>query len=298
MSFDVIGFLQDNGIQYYEEGRNVQQGWVGVQCPFCMDHSNHGGFNLAKGYFNCWRCGGHSVVDYIQEVLRVPEHQAISIFDEYSSRDIVLRSLNNQKKVPKAKHIELPGGELTKFHRKYLISRGFDPDFIVEKYKITGTGPIGNFKLRVIIPIIYHKEIVSYTGRDITGRQPIRYKTLSVEESVINPKHVLYNLDNCQSDWVGVVEGPFDCWRMGDNFCAGLGTSFTDQQLRLLSFYRKVVFLFDSEPEAQKRAYKYAVQLSSLGVKKVFVVDSEVSKDPGDFSDRMAQRVKSKVERL
>ncbi|RDE12171.1 MAG: hypothetical protein C4K49_10850 [Candidatus Thorarchaeota archaeon] len=297
MVFDVIAFLRDNGIQYFEEGANVQRGWVGVRCPFCYDHSNHGGFNLAKGYYNCWKCGGHRVIAYIQELLRVPEHEAIDIYDDYSSRTTILQHLND-KKVAKAKKVDMPGEELGKFHRRYLLGRGFDPDYISTKYQVKGTGPVGSFKLRLMVPIIYHGQLVSFSGRDITGKQVIRYKTCSVEESVINPKHVLYNLDNCKKDWVGVVEGPFDCWRMGDDYCAGLGTTFTDQQIRLLSFYDKVVFLFDSEPEAQARAEKYGMQLSSLGVKKVIVADIETNKDPAEFSERMAERVRRKVGEL
>jgi hypothetical protein len=294
MSFDALSFLRENGIQYFEEGANVQSGWVGVQCPFCSDHSNHGGFNLSAGYYNCWRCGGHRVVDYIVEVLRIPEYEAWDIHDRYSTRDLLLHKLNS-KKIAKAQSVEMPGEELTKYHRRYLKSRGFDPDFIQSKYGVKGTGPLGDFKLRLMIPIIYHKQVVSYTGRDITGRQQIRYKTLRVEDSVINPKHVLYNVDNCTGDWVGVVEGPIDCWRMGDNFCAGLGTSFTDQQIRMLSFYERVAFLFDPEPEAQARAEKYGVLLSSLGVRKVITVDVELDKDPGEFSERMASRVRDRI---
>jgi DNA primase len=297
MSFDAIGFLRDNGIQYFEEGPNVQRGWVGVRCPFCYDHSNHGGFNLAEGYFSCWKCGGHRVTHYIQEMLRVPEHEAIDIYEDYSSRTTILTHLNN-KKVAKAKKVEMPGDELNKFHIQYLKARRFDPAFIVEKYKTKGTGPVGVFKLRLMIPIIYHSETVSFTGRDITGKQLLRYKTLGVEESMINPKHTLYNLDNCKENWVGVTEGIFDCWRMGDNYCATLGTTLTDQQIRLLSFYDRVVFLFDSEDDAQARAYKYGTQLSALGVKKVLVVDAESGKDPGDFSERMAERVRQKVRAL
>jgi hypothetical protein len=293
--FDALGFLHENGIPYIlGPAPNIQAGWAGVRCPFCSDHSTHGGFNLEAGYFNCWKCGWHKTVDFISVTLQIPEEEAYGLYDDYSGRGVLLQRLN-AKKVPKAKSIELPGGELNKFHRKYLISRGFDPDFIQSKYHVTGTGPSGNFKLRVIIPIIYHGQVVSYTGRDITGKQPIRYKTLGVEDSVINPKHVLYNLDNCKEEWVCVVEGAFDNWRMGDNFCATLGTTLTDQQIRLLSVYKRVALLFDSESEAQRRAEKYGVQLSSLGVDRVVVLDTERGKDPATYSERLAERVRREV---
>ena len=293
MAFDVIPFLRDNGIAYYEDGENVQRGWVGVRCPFCYDHSNHGGFNLSGGYFNCWRCGGHSVVDYVKAVLHLHYDDAQTIVDEYSTRTTLLHHLN-EKKIARAAKVDLPGEPLGKFHRKYLQVRGFDPDFIESKYLVKGTGPVGKWKLRIMIPLIFHGNTVSYTGRDITGGKQLRYKTLGVENSVVNPKYILYGFDDCKEDSIVVVEGPFDVWRMGDGYCSGLGTTLTDQQLRLLSSFKTVAFLFDAEPEAQCKAVDYATRLSSLG-SRAFVIDIEDTKDPADLSERRAARLKQQI---
>jgi DNA primase len=297
MSFDVLRFLRENHIPFSEKGNNVQEGWVGVRCPFCGDSSNHGGFNLLRGYYNCWRCGWHSVTDYIQVMLGVSFSEAKEIFEDYTVSNSVRQTLNRTN-VVNATTVDLPGGELTEYHRQYLIRRGFDPDFLVQKYHIQGTGPVGFYRLRIIIPIIYRGRVVSFTSRSITDRQYPRYLTCKIEQSVMNPKHVLYNIDNCVSEWVGVVEGVFDCWRMGDNYCATLGTTMTEQQLRLLLSYQTVVFLFDSEEEAQARARKYAAMLSALGVKKTIVFDSELQKDPGEFSEERALYVRREILRL
>jgi len=295
MGFDALLFLRDNGVQYWEEGKNVRRGWVGVRCPFCSDHSNHGGFNVVRGSYSCWRCGGHDIESVIMELLHVSFSRARQLVEEYSVHGQIFRAMN--RKQARAKSVTMPGDPLTEFHRKYLQSRGFDPDYIQKKYGVLGTGPVGPFKLRIMIPIIYHGSVVSYTGRDITGKQLIRYKSLGIEESVINPKHVLYNIDNCRRDWVCLVEGCLDVWRMGDDFCAGLGTQLTDQQIRLLSNYRTVVILFDPEREAQQKAERYASVLSSLGV-RVFVVDTESEEDPGAMSDDRAHEVRRMVEAL
>jgi len=50
--FDVEQFLYDYSVSYTTSGKNVSQGWIGVQCPFCDDHSSHGGFNINEGYYN------------------------------------------------------------------------------------------------------------------------------------------------------------------------------------------------------------------------------------------------------
>jgi len=294
--FDARAFLRDNGVPYFEEGENVSPGWVAIRCPLCSDHSNHGGFNLSGGYYSCWKCGGHPVEEVIVSLLHISWTQAESIIRDYSAATLV-HSILNKKKEPRSSSVSLPGESLEKYHRKYLISRGFDPDYIERKYQVRGTGLAGEYRLRIIIPIIFHGQVVSFTSRDITEKQKIRYKTLSVERSVMNPKYVLYNLDNCKKDWVAVVEGPFDVWRMGDNFVAGLGTQLTDQQLRLLTTYKKVVFLFDSEPDAQKRAEKYASAIGSLGV-HTHVVDLETDKDPAKLPDHIVREVRWMVEHL
>jgi DNA primase len=296
MSFDALTFLRDNGVPYWEEGENVSPGWVAIRCPMCSDHSNHGGFNIAGGYYSCWKCGGHKLAKVVASLLHISWDQAEGVIYDYSA-EAQLRGMLNKRREAKAATVDLPGEQLNKFHRKYLSSRGFDPDYIERKYGVLGTGPVGDYCLRIIIPIMFHGRVVSFTGRDITGKQKIRYKTLSVEKSVMNPKHVLYNMDNCREDWVVVVEGPLDVWRMGDNFVAGLGTQLTDQQLRLLFSYKKVIFLFDSELEAQKRAEKYATTIGSLGV-DTHVIDLETDKDPGELPDHLVQEVRWMVRQL
>jgi DNA primase len=84
---------------------------------------------------------------------------------------------------------------------------------------------------------------------------------------------------------VVVVEGVFDCWRLGPkNVAATMGTSMSDQQINLLSKrFKKVIFLFDNEREAQLRAKKYGEQLSALGV-EVEIFNPEFEHDPGDYT--------------
>ena len=36
-SFDVLEFLDDRGIPYVTEGKNVSYGWAEINCPFCPD---------------------------------------------------------------------------------------------------------------------------------------------------------------------------------------------------------------------------------------------------------------------
>jgi hypothetical protein len=47
--------------------------------------------------------------------------------------------------------------------------------------------------------------------------------------------------------------------------------------------YKKVIFLFDNEKQAQDRAKKYGSELSSLGV-EVEIFNPEFEHDPGDYT--------------
>jgi DNA primase len=282
--FDFARIFRENGIPFIVD---MSSGWVNIKCPFCADHSFHGGFNLKKGYFHCWRCGGHRLDLTLARLLKIEEIEVDNILFEYQGRSVFIKKLNNkQKNISK---LHKMGEELNRRDLSYLRKRGFDPDFLIKKYQITSGGFIGDWKFRILIPIIYDGQLISYQGRDITGKQKLRYKTLSNELSIKDPKTILYNLDNCTSDMVVLVEGVFDCWKLGDGVAATFGTSMTEAQINLLSRrFSKIRFLFDPEPAAQKRALFYANKIAALGV-SVDVLDSELGHDPGDFTEKEVQ---------
>lgn len=65
--FDAVNFCEDYNIPYWTEGKNMTKDWVSVTCPFCSDTSNHGGFNIVKGYYNCWKCGPKALYPAVQK---------------------------------------------------------------------------------------------------------------------------------------------------------------------------------------------------------------------------------------
>ena len=42
---------------------HYRYGWIQVCCPFCGDGNFHLGYNVSKGYFNCYRCGSHGLIE-------------------------------------------------------------------------------------------------------------------------------------------------------------------------------------------------------------------------------------------
>jgi DNA primase len=299
MSIDVLSLLTNYGIKYYDSGPNTQAGWVNIQCPnpYCGDKSNHGGFNLATGSYNCWKCGKQDLIDVIQWMLHLDKNSALKVYyeykqdSEYSGRIY----LNQKKRKASAKHVELPGGPLQKMHIVYLQKRGFDPDYLVEKYKILGEGITGIYNYRIIIPIIYNERVVSFTSRAITKEQTERYKNNPIERSIIAPKDMIYNLDNCRERWAVLLEGPTDVWRMGDNFCAPLGTSESMAQIRMLkSRFSILIIAYDPEDEAQKKAKVLGNSLASLGM-RVILYRTGFSGDYGSMSEKRAARERNKI---
>jgi DNA primase len=300
--FNVEQFLKDYHINYWTEGKNVSPGFINTQCIHCEDSSNHLGWNLSKEYLNCWKCGQHSLDYTISKLLQISKGRAQDIIFEYQDTTVLRSKLN--KKEAQATSIKLPGVTLSKFHKQYLKNRNYNPDYIIEKYKVLGTGPNEKFKgiekeydfgLRIIIPIFHKNQLVSFQGRDITNKQKLRYKGCSIQDSVINYKHTLYNMDNCKGNKICVLEGITDVWRMGDGFVATYGTSLTQTQIRLLSDYKDIIFLFDSEDlEAQEKAKKYSYQLSSMG-RNVEIIDLENDSDPGDLSEKEVNYIRKEL---
>lgn len=289
MAFDAIKFLSDYHIRYWTHGKNCQPGWVNITCPFCGDTSNHLGINLTAGNCFCWKCGGKSLWRIIHTLL--PSVNPTDILEEY---DDVPRYLTKRKNA-KAIELDLPGDPLTSIAKQYLRKRRFDPDYLESTYNLRYGGITGDWRYRIIIPIYDRRgKLLTYQGRDITGKLEERYKTLAIEKSVVNPKDVFFNIQNATKDVVGVVEGAFDVMRMGDNFICGLGTTLTQNQLLSLTEFSKVVFVFDPEPEAQAKALKYAQALASIDI-EAEVLDIGLDHDPGDCTEDEVKEIRNLV---
>jgi DNA primase len=287
---DFIRLLKDNNIDYKQE----VDGWINLQCPICRHQGSRGykgGINLAGGYFHCWNCSGSSIEKVFSELLHVSFYEAKKILQDYETDTAIRNKLN--RKVSKGKNIKLPGNEIIEGSKawKYLLNRNFDPEYLIRQYKIKDGGLTGYWNFRIIIPVFINNQIVTFQGRSLFSKKKCkelgieRYETLNISDSVINAKHTFYGLDDCKEDWVVLVEGPTDRWRLGpNNILSSLGTSTSQEQINLLSKrFKKVIFLFDNENPAQLRAKKYGEQLSALGV-EVEIFNPEFEHDPGDYT--------------
>ena len=280
--FDFLAYLDDKNVHYDYTGSNVSQGWVGTQCIFCGDHSNHLGINLNSKHFSCFRCGvKNGPAEYIMELEGCSLGRALSIMREYpedplARQEIKRELLESKVQLPKGSTQNLPG-----VFRDYLLGRSFDPDHLIKDFHIHAGGYIGKFALRIVIPIIMKGELVSYTGRDITDTAELRYRNAAIEDSRIAVKNCTYNVDSVK-DVAVYVEGPTDVWRGGDGFVCTFGTQFTSSHVIAARRLKKAFVLYD--PEADNEAERLCHSLSCVvpSIEKITLSDG----DPGSMTEK------------
>jgi len=238
--------LQDHHIAFIESGANVKRGELAIQCPFCgsADPSKHMGLNLETGWWSCWRNrsehSGKSPLRLLMRLLNVPYYRARQIaglgedyvdpegFDAVAAR--ILGRGNQETARPGTQDRRFltldPDFQLisdksrTRKHWNYLYAaRGFnrresDPGALADEYGLMA-GVIGYWSDRIIIPYFQDHKLVTWTARAI-GPATIRYKDLSIDDSILPPKETLFNFDCIAAGGKALVlvEGPLDVLKL------------------------------------------------------------------------------------
>jgi hypothetical protein len=299
MNFEKL--FRDYNVPY---SLRINRGWVNCNCPYCDTKSTsfNLGFNPAGNYYHCWKSKhNYPIRQVLSTLLNVSESSIDNILMDYQGAGETL----SEKKTSKINYLELPTNTFTKAERKYLKSRDFDPKYLYKKYHIVGGGIDGDWKFRIIIPVYYQGQLLSWTGRSILSKGRLkqldipRYKNLSIEKSIKNIKELFFNIDNCKSDTVVLTEGAFDVLRFDGNAICSMGTELTESQINLLaSRFRKIFILFDNEPEAQEKARIFGLQLSSIGIEVEIVNAFEDfgKNDMGECSREEIEIIKKELE--
>jgi len=288
-------FCRDHRIDYITEGHHhTHQGWAQIHCVFCSSGTDgwHLGFSLEGGNFSCWRCGSHSNWDVIGAIINTRNGAKIAeVLDKYDTG----RRAQRAKAITRKKKIKTPPGTgpIGRAHRKYLETRNFDPDQLVEEWGIQGTKYLsGAWNWRIILPI-HNKtgEVVSYTGRTIKHDTKPKYKMSDNVDMVEDPKGLLYGIDKIPGDSIIVVEGPADVWGIGFGAVALLGIDWTTEQANQIRKYKNRYIIFDPEELAQKRAWELAKWLSYFPGNTEIIDD--LSCDPGDLDGEEKKEILS-----
>lgn len=281
--------LQEQGVEFLEEGHHhCRPGWVQLDCPFCGRGSQryHMGFNLAKGYVHCWKCGKQHLDATLAELLGIELREAKKLLRG------VERSQPGKAVDRQRGRLVLPKGigELLPAHRRYLKGRGFDPDEIAARWGVAGIGIASRLAWRLFIPIQFEGQTVSWTTRAITDDVELRYVSASADEEAINHKELLYGEDLARHAGC-LVEGPIDAWAIGPGGLATCGTGFSRAQLARFARFPVRAVCFDAEPEAQRRARAIIEELSVFPGETMNIVLDE-GKDPASTTPRELRQVR------
>ena len=323
--FNIEKFLQSANIPIRHSGENTQKGNINICCPFCLK-SGRGDINFHmgivvegpdKGTYGCWRNTAHrgrKIEKIVKLLLNCSFEEAYKIVHgtvliDLTEGENLLDTFNkifdndneaeSETVIPTkellfpSEFIEIRNTGVTKKFYDYLSSRGFDDvDKLIKKYSLfcALNGEYGN---RIIFPIFYEGELVTWTSRSILPNDKLRYKDLSVDKSLIQIKQLLYNYDNLieGGDSLFITEGIFDCIKLDYYFSTGNRatcistksmTGNQEYQIRELSkVFNKIIIFMDND--AKSASMEISSRFCTLpNVSFRFLPDGV--KDPGEFT--------------
>ncbi len=179
--------------------------------------------------------------------------------------------------------------------KKFLTDRKYDSNFLAKSGLFSTNNPDSFlFSGRLLFPIRYPShETTGFGGRLLHGDGP-KYIN-SPETALFQKRRMLYGWDKAlarirEKQQVILCEGYMDAIALHqaglDWAVAPLGTSFTEEQARLIKRVAKaVVCLFDSD-EAGQRAASKAIEICEPLDLETFVVRTPDAKDPSELLER------------
>lgn len=303
---DIVAYLKHKGIKIWKTGNNISHGWIGIKCLWCDDTSNHLGISLTRGTINCYRCPTKGTVfKIIMKLERCAYETALTIADQFdrlrSTHTLPLpieRSFNQRDLGKRDSDFDVLSqfnfdDNMLPIHEGFLKDRCFDPLHLVDKYKIKFCGPLGYYRLRIIIPVFDRGKCVSFVARDATKKAKSPYLNCPNEKGLLDIRDTVYNINHANNPDVIVVEGVTDVWRIGNDCVATLGVKYTTMQVLTLSRYRRCFILFDSEEQAQEQAAKLSADLATVVHE---VVRLQLPKgDPAELEDSDVKALRKQV---
>jgi hypothetical protein len=292
--FDWLAFVEAQRIDFVERGANVARGHINIQCPFCggSDPSHHMGLSLdihnpAWGCFRDNKHRGRNPAFLIMRLLhcsgeKADEIIAASVQTFADDLDSALERLRGRKELivdgrdDKQSSLRFPssikpidGGGYSGRFLDYIEARGFKHPYVAVDTGELRYAVAGDFAWRLIFPIYLKGKLVTYTGRDITGRAEIRYKTLPRPDEIVNIKDLLYCEDMVAKggNVLFATEGPLDALKFNAYLPPGsLATCFfgmpsTAQVMKLMAYASRwdhLCVLLDPEAATQSLALHYA----------------------------------------
>lgn len=285
----IESILSQLNIAHQSEGhKHCREGWINMPCPYCTGNEGlHLGFNIEDGYFKCWRCGWHPIVETLHKISGRPIPEIKDLIKQYGGKSYK----SSAKQAPVKIHaFKLPSdyhSELLPGHILYLEKRGFDPEKIRRTWNIGSCGPMGQiddieYSNRILIPIEWDRKIVSFQARTISKKEP-KYRDCPKNRELIFHKHILYGRQDMWKQDIIVVEGAMDAWRFGTNSVGLFGVEFKLKQVKwLIQRFRRIFICMDPDEAGKRAANKlYHLIQGSRNAEAIIVKLKDV--DPGDM---------------
>ena len=154
---------------------------------------------------------------------------------------------------------------------KYLKRRKFSLDHVISKG--CGICRVGPYMNRMIIPVYFEGQQVSFVAADLTGKAKLKY-------DMPGSTKYLYGYDDLkQGGTIIVEEGVLDQWRTGEDAIAMLGSYLTDKQKTLIIKKQPENLIFCLDGDAYWHARDEAAFFEPF-VNRVEVVHIDFEEDP------------------
>lgn len=274
--------FRDNHVSCESYGKHTTENHVNVHCPFCgiNDPSFHMGISIDNGAYHCWRDtrhAGYNLYYLLMKLLKISKQQAEFLISKYSDTTPITSRKKEESKLWDYMDT-FEDAEKFRAASSFLKKRGFVDTSVVCRYFCLKYSAIGEFSGRLIIPIYdQFMDLVSFTGRDVSGCSDIRYKTLSSAYSKKNIKDLLFNVNRRQSRDLVLVEGPIDAMLL--EYLVPIVSSWALMGLDLslgkidnirtnISGYENIYILLDNDQQKIK-SISMAYELSCYTSRKV-----------------------------
>lgn len=270
-SSGIIELLEEMGVPIASrKHEHYRYGWIQVCCPFCGDGNFHLGYNVSKGYFNCYRCGSHGLIETLAMVCDVRYNEARQLSQKYK-----LKNTNNtyQSSDAIAKNpFKIPSsGNILKERAPYCYLRERFRALTETAFKdmvrakgITYTGldyNVREWAARIVFPAYYEGRAVSFQGRSFAPLSRAKYRTAEPENELVHHKTFLWGIDDVPYNTTIVCEGIMDALSIGDGAVHTHGIEWTKEQARMLTLFDKVYICYDNEDIAYKKAAKLKAEI-------------------------------------
>lgn len=293
--------------------------------PFTSEKTPSFFVNNHNKTWYCFSSGvGGGVLDYVMRTESVGKEEAVRILADYTGVELEEESDPNYHS-KKALRLALSHyRNYTEPAMEYMASRSFSLD-VIDEYEIgyadssnsiidflkrngikeehiisSGIGfkkddgrVVHRYFNRMMIPIRdEYGNLISFTGRDLTGNSNAKYLHGPVN-NLFKKKRVVWGLKNARNlisefDYVVVTEGQLDAMALVDAGVPAvsiLGATISEEQMQLIAkLTQNIYFTFDNDAAGEKglfKAFKMAKELEIDSV--IYAIILPKGQDPDDF---------------